>query len=179
MNEETTQPLAARKSNDWWRSNWSLNASLATFGSPVASASLTTPPGECRHPPGVHPRHRQQPCGARPQPHCAACNDSENVESGVGISPTALASCTARGIPVHATENGWPRPRNPRLCKRSMRLPAGTTFCGAGWQSVGRLWRAVRGGLVPAGKIAHRISSPAPSATFIGGGFCMHARSQS
>lgn len=47
-----------------------------------------------------------------------------------------------------------------------MRLPAGTTLCGAGWQSVGRLWRAVRGGLVPAGKIAHRISSPAPSATF-------------
>lgn len=58
-----------------------------------------------------------------------------------------------------------------------MRLSAGTTPCGAGWQSVGRLWRAVRGGLVPAGKIAHRISSPAPSATFIGGGFCMHARS--
>jgi len=30
-------------------------------------------------------------------------------------------------------------------------LSAGTTLRGAGWQSVCRLWRAVRGGLVPAG----------------------------
>ncbi|PWB29874.1 hypothetical protein DCO49_00470 [Stenotrophomonas sp. SPM] len=35
----------------------------------------------------------------------------------------------------------------------------------SGWQSVGRPCRAVRGGLAPAGRIAHRISSHASSAT--------------
>ncbi|HBG89692.1 MAG TPA: hypothetical protein DDX20_05905 [Stenotrophomonas sp.] len=37
---------------------------------------------------------------------------------------------------------------------KSLRLPAGVTPCGAGWQSVRRLWRAERGGLVPAGSLS-------------------------
>jgi hypothetical protein len=58
-----------------------------------------------------------------------------------------------------------------------LRLSAGTATRGAGWQSVCRLWRAVRGGLVPAGLSLARFSSHASSATLIGGGFCLLARS--
>ncbi|CAQ47756.1 conserved hypothetical exported protein [Stenotrophomonas maltophilia K279a] len=49
--------------------------------------------------------------------------------------------------------------RKPVLLGSSLRLPAGTTARGAGWQSVCRLWRAGRGGLVPAGS-QHPVFEP-------------------
>lgn len=68
-------------------------------------------------------------------------------------------------------------PRKPELLGCCLHLPAGITLRGVGWHSVCQLWRAGRGGLVPAGFfLIARFSSHALPATFIGGGVRLHAR---
>ena len=174
------RPMLARNQDAEWleRTKAALKGCWCwgVLDKPVATASLTTSPGKCRHSSCVHHRHRRQPCSATLQLHCAICNDSEIVESGDVIGPTALASRIGPRIPCPATVHRWSGFETPVVW---MLLALASRHCFARCRLAIRRSAMAGGAWRPCAcrSSTRRVSNHAPSATFIGGGFCMRARS--
>ena len=92
-------------------------------------------------------------CGACVCDGLTACKNAESVFDRTLFATCLIGVSQRRRYRWRATGKRWPGLENPWQCVRCMRLPVGVTQCGAGGQFVCRLWRAERGGLVPAGLV--------------------------
>jgi len=105
------------------------------------------------------------------------CDNAKNVSGFGGFGPTPWHFKQHQATLVEPPTTGGRASKTRVLGMLFLRLSAGTATRGAGWQSVCRLWRAVRGGLVPAGLSLARFSSHASSATECGSRFYLTERS--